>query len=241
MNNERCEQYCYQKNRSIPQVQKKKLEHLDLVLFDMDGVLTDTISSWRYIHTHFGVSNDESVQAYISGEIDDIEFMRRDVDLWRRDGKLIDRKELEQLLEGIPLMNGAKTCISFLHDHGVKTAIVSAGLDILANRVADELGIRHVYANGIKHNESGGLTTEGILRVPLMYKDRVVRQISSDLHVTTERMAAVGNSCYDIPMLQAVSLGVAFNPSDECICENADLIVMGKNLEELLVVFKRYL
>ena len=98
-----------------------------------------------------------------------------------------------------------------------------------------------MYANGIKHNESGGLTTEGILRVPLMYKDRVVRQISSDLHVTTERMAAVGNSCYDIPMLQAVSLGIAFNPSDECICENADIIVMGKNLEELLVVFKRYL
>lgn len=241
MNKERCERYCFQKIRSLPQEKKKKIEQIKLVLFDMDGVLTDTLSSWRFIHDHFGVSNEHSVRAYISGEIDDMEFIRRDVDLWRKEGKLIHSDRLKDLLRQIPLMAGAKDCIQTLHDKGIETAIVSAGLDTLAIRVAEELGIEHVYANGITTDETGYLTTEGILRVPLIEKDKVVLKISEDLKVSRDHMAAVGNSCYDLPMLQMVSLGVAFNPSDECICEKADMIVMGRDLRELLKVFEPYL
>jgi phosphoserine phosphatase len=207
----------------------------------MDGVLTDTLSCWHFIHEHFGVSNEKSVHAYVSGEIDDLEFIRRDVNLWRKNNELISLAELKSLLDSIPLMQGAKKCIQYLKEHDVKTAIVSAGLDELANRVAHELGIDHVYANGIQTDDNGLLTTKGVLRVPLMYKDTVVRHISTDLNIPLNHMAAVGNSCYDIPMLQMASLRIAFNPSDDCICEHADVIIFGKNLEELLFVFAPYL
>ncbi len=241
MNTNTCTQQCYQHIRSLPRPNDQELDTLELVLFDMDGVLTDTHSSWRFIHTHFGVSNEQSVQAYVSGEIDDLEFIHRDVTLWRKNGSLINRAELQDLLQHIPLMDGAKQCMKHLHDNNVKTAIVSAGLDVLAHRVAKELGMDTVYANGIKTDDKGLLTTEGILRVPLMYKDTVVQQISDDLHIPMNKMAAVGNSCYDIPMLQKVSLRIAFNPSDDCICDHADAIIFGKNLEELLLVFSPYL
>jgi len=241
MDKQRCERYCYQNIRILPQREKSQIKKLRLVLFDMDGVLTDTISSWRYIHNHFGVSNERSVQAYISGEIDDSEFIRRDVDLWRKDDHLISLEEITDLLKEIPLMTGAKECIAFLHKHDIDTAIVSAGLDILANRVALDLGIDHVYANGIEVDHKGILTTNGIVRVPLMHKDKVVQKISKELAMPLYDIAAVGNSCYDIPMLQMASLGIAFDPSDICVCEKADLIVMGKDLRELLPVFKPYL
>jgi len=241
MDKPRCKQYCYQKIRTIPQREKSQLQDLRLVLFDMDGVLTDTISSWRYIHNHFGVSNERAVQAYITGEIDDLEFIRRDVDLWRKDDSLISLQELTELLTEIPLMTGAKECISFLHQHDIDTAIVSAGLDILADLVAIEIGIHHVYANGIEVDPDGLLTTKGIVRVPLMHKDKVVQRISAELDIPLYDIAAVGNSCYDIPMLQMASLGIAFDPSDICVCEKADFIVMGKDLRELLKVFKPYL
>ena len=123
----------------------------------------------------------------------------------------------------------------------MKTVIVSAGLDLLATRVAKELGMDAVYANGIELDRKGTLTTEGIVRVPLMYKDSVVHRIAEEFQIPINHMAAVGNSCYDIPMLQQVSLRVAFNPSDECICEQADVIVFGKNLEDLVSVFAPYL
>jgi phosphoserine phosphatase len=241
MDKERCEQYCFQKIRSYPKEPKPEMKQIKLVLFDMDGVLTDTVSSWRFIHEHFGVSNEHSVRAYVSGEIDDMEFIRRDVDLWRTDGTLIHSDVLKELLYQIPIMAGAKTCVQWLHANSIRTAIVSAGLDTLANRVASELGINYVYANGIKEDESGLLATEGILRVPLLKKDRVVDRISKELGVPREHMAAVGNSCYDLPMLRKVPLGIAFNPSDECVCEEADLIVMGRDLTELVKVFERYI
>lgn len=241
MDKPRCKQYCYQKIRTIPQREQNQIQDLRLVLFDMDGVLTDTISSWRYIHNHFGVSNERSVQAYITGEIDDLEFIRRDVDLWRKDDHLISLQELTELLKEIPLMTGVKECISFLHQHDIDTAIVSAGLDILADRVAYDIGIHHVYANGIEVDHDDRLTTKGIVRVPLMHKDKVVQRISKELAIPLHDIAAVGNSCYDIPMLQMASLGIAFDPSDICICEIADFIVMGKDLRELKKVFKPFL
>ena len=33
---------------------------ISFVVFDLDGVLADTISSWVWIHEHFGVNNDVS-------------------------------------------------------------------------------------------------------------------------------------------------------------------------------------
>ena len=53
-----------------------------LVAFDMDGVLVDYESSWTWVHDHFGVKSEESIKAFVKGEIDDMEFMRRDIALW---------------------------------------------------------------------------------------------------------------------------------------------------------------
>jgi phosphoserine phosphatase len=56
----------------------------DLVAFDMDGVLVNYTSCWTWVHDHFRVTNEASLKAFIDGDIDDMEFMRRDIALWRR-------------------------------------------------------------------------------------------------------------------------------------------------------------
>ena len=70
--NQKCRYHCYRKTRVFNSVSKKKPDKIRLVVFDMDGVLTDIISSWRYVHDFFGSSNDRSVNAYLKGEIDDM-------------------------------------------------------------------------------------------------------------------------------------------------------------------------
>jgi len=207
----------------------------------MDGVLTDTGSSWRHIHRYFGVSNDESVDLYLRGKIDDYEFIRRDVYLWREDGRLIKRDKLEEILSDVPLMSGADKLIEKLREYNIKTAIVSAGLDILANKVAGKLGIDYVYANGIKIDSEGRLTGEGIVNVRLMYKDQVVDRISRELGIGFNEMIGIGNSCFDIPMLQKCGIGIAFNPEDKCIEKTADIIIREKNLESLISILTPYL
>ena len=81
----------------------------------MDGVLTDTLSSWKFIHDYFGTTNDRSVNLYLRGKIDDLEFIKRDVALWRENGRLTTYNKLKNILSEIQLMPGAKDCIKTLH------------------------------------------------------------------------------------------------------------------------------
>ncbi len=241
MEKNNCKFYCYKNTRERNYIKPKKLDKLELVIFDMDGVLTDIISSWKYIHDYFKTSNNRSVDEYLKGKIDDMEFIKRDVSLWKENGKFVTEKRLVEILSDVPFMNGAKTCIKTLKENNIKTAIVSAGLDLLAKRTAEELGIDFVKSNGIKTDEKGRLTGEGILNVRLMYKDLAVNSLLKDLKIPLGRVASVGNSCFDIPMLEITALSIAFNPVDDCTIKAADVAVKEKDLTKILSVFDSYL
>ncbi len=233
-----CTYPCYRTNKSPSPAREKKNAPITLVFFDMDGVLLDTVSSWKYIHDHFGTTNERSIMPYLRGDIDYLEFIRRDVSLWMTDGQHVKKETIQRILDSIPFIQGAKDCISFLNKHQVHTAIVSAGLDLLADRVARDLGIQYSFANSVKVGADGRLTGEGVLHVELMQKDVVVRFLAQKLHVPLESCAAVGNSCFDIPMLEVCGLGIAFNPGDQCIVKSADVVVQGKDLREIIPVFE---
>jgi len=235
-----CKFYCYKNTREKHYFKPKKMDKLELVIFDMDGVLTDIISSWKYIHDFFKTSNKRSVDEYLKGKIDDMEFIKRDVSLWRENGKPITQDKLVKILSDVPLMKGADKCIKILRKNNIKTAIVSAGLDLLAYKTAEELGIDYVKSNGIKIDENGRLTGEGILKVRLMYKDLAVKSLLKDLKIPLGRVASVGNSCFDIPMLEITGLSIAFNPLDDCTKDAADFIVQEKDLSKILSVFESY-
>jgi phosphoserine phosphatase len=237
----KCKYHCYRKTREINKVNTKKPNKIKLVVFDMDGVLTDTISSWKYVHDYFGSSNDRSVNAYLEGKIDDMEFIKRDVSLWRINDRPVNIVKLVEILSEVPLMRGVKECISSLRSHSVKTAIVSAGLDILARRVAGETGIDYVFANGLKTDKNGFATGQGILNVKLMYKEKTIEKLSKISKVSLGRIAAVGNSCFDIPMFETCGLGIAFNPEDDCVREAADHVVESRDLTKILPYIEQYL
>jgi phosphoserine phosphatase len=238
---QKCRFYCYRKTRNIKNFETNKTGKIELVIFDMDGVLTNIISSWKYIHDFFNTSNERSVNDYLKGKIDDMEFIRRDASLWKENGKPITKKRLFDILSDVPLMKGAKECISYLKNNGIKTAIVSAGLDILAEKVADKLGIDYVLANGLETDKNGRLNGIGILAVRLMYKDLAVKFLAEKQKIPLERIASIGNSCYDIPMFEITGLGIAFNPGDECTRKAADIIVEGNDLSKILPVLKSYI
>ena len=229
-----CIFYCYKKTRKPNHNKIIKSNKIELVIFDMDGVLTDIVSSWKYIHDHFNTSNERSVNLYLKGKIDDMEFIKRDVFLWKENGKLITRHKLEEILSDVPLMNGALECLKNIRQRKIKTAIISAGLDILANRVAKELNIDFVVANGVKTDKQGHLNGVGKLGVKLMYKDLAVKSFSEKLNIPLENIASVGNSCFDIPMFEMSGLRIAFNPGDNCIRKAADIIIEEKNLIKIL-------
>ena len=132
MDSSSCHRYCYLKTRKKLPTKPERNSQIKLVLFDMDGVLVDSISSWRHVHTHFLTNNDHAVDAYVRGKITDEEFIRHDVGQWKRNNEFILKKELQTIFSSVELMKGAKQCIQQLKTFDVKSGIVSAGIDVLA-------------------------------------------------------------------------------------------------------------
>ncbi len=201
----------------------------DVVLLDMDGTLVDERSSWEWVHHHFGVSNRTNWERYERGEIDDLEFTRSDIALWTGDGPVhID--DVRDCLHEAALMPGTHALLEALHDAGVLPVIVSGGLDVLAHRVARELDIPLVAANGVEVGADGYLTGEPRIHVPIRDKTTPSRAILKALGVPGSRAAAVGNSRYDAGMFRVCDLGIAFYPLDDEVRAAADVVIEGKDL-----------
>jgi phosphoserine phosphatase len=210
-----------------------------LVAFDMDGVLADSISSWVHVHRHFNVSNDSSLERYLKGEIDDLEFIRSDIRLWTNKEPGITAGRVGELLSDVPLMPGAKQLIEGLKESGFKTAIVSAGIDILSKRIAKELGMDLEMANGLALDGDGRLSGEGILRVRLMDKGDAVAKAGRLMGAAKKDIISIGNSRYDVSMFEQSGFGIAFCPSDDEVRKKADAVVERRDLTEVLKVIDR--
>lgn len=209
----------------------RQREGLELVVFDLDGTLVHG-SAWEILHEAFGVSNEANWQAYQRGELDDHAFIASDIALWK--GRDVHVSDLERVLAGARIMDGAKEVVDGLKRLGIATCIVSGGLDILARRVCLELGIDMYVANGVRLKESGHVAGEGLVFVEIQDKGRTTREILQKLGVPKSRTASVGNSAYDVPMFRETGFGIAFNPSDDHVRRKARVVVEGTDMREVL-------
>lgn len=209
---------------------------LRFAVFDMDGTLVDVSSSWAAVHAHFGEQNAEGLRRFLADEIDDEEFIRSDIEIWRRHLPAIRIGDLEAILDRVPLMPGAEELFRGLRRRGVRTAIVSGGIDLLARRIARELGIDLALANGFRVASDGRLTGDGIVRVPIHGKEQVLAQLQAQLGFAPEETASVGNSAIDVGLFRRSRLGVAFLPEDEAIRRGAHRLVEERDLRRVLDV-----
>jgi phosphoserine phosphatase len=213
---------------------------LKLVALDMDGTLVDVASSWAAIHHHFQDHNADGLRDFLAGKIDDHEFIRTDVRIWQKHAPDLTIDDLEGILDRVPLMPGAATLIAGLKSRGAQTAIVSGGIDLLAHRIARELGIDLALANGFRVSADGRLTGEGIVRVPINGKEGVLAGLQHQLGIRVEETASVGNSEIDVGMFHRSRVGVAFLPDDDLVRKGATHIVTEKDLGRVLEALRDF-
>ena len=181
------------------------------VCFDCDGVLVDTISSWRIIHEYFGTNSGEMLDRFLRGEISDAEFMADDIGLWKSVQPEIHRDELMRCYQGVKLMPGARELITALQDRGIIVAIVSAGVDLLIGSIAKMLNVDDWVANGFQYDENGYLLDDGDVRVPAHHKDAMVEKFARINNLDPSEIVSVGDNHTDMSMRIPGSGFIGFN------------------------------
>jgi phosphoserine phosphatase len=200
-----------------------------LVIFDLDGTLTPVDSLWRFLHDEFGTWEQGRVasQRYRRGEITYKEWAETDAGYWT--GAAVST--VMNALEKIQYREGVREVFSALKRKGVKIAIVSAGLSLLADKVAEELGADLVLSNELETND-GRLTGRITVRVPVNDKARIIEQIAEQLNVPIAETALVGDRAYDIS--NSKCLRIAYKPKDELARREADFVVEDDDLVRIL-------
>lgn len=181
-------------------------KRFSLAAFDMDGTLLEHNSSWSAIHRAFGTEHlgEASLKLYTEGKIDYHEFMRRDIAAWP---KQVTRGQIEEILSGYKVRDDAPDMIKGLRKMGMKTALVTSGIDILAKDVAEELGMDYTLSNGLRFDKKGLLLPTGVGRVDPTRKDLAYKRLLRIIGVPPKSTLAVGDTIYDLAFLKSAGLG----------------------------------
>lgn len=201
-----------------------------LVAFDLDGTLLVGKSSWWKLHEYFGTIELSlgNMKDYEEGKIAYDEWMRRDIALWRPRPHITT---IKKILLDYTLAPKAEHVIKTLRERKLHVAIVTTGLDILANSVASKLHVPNVMANGLVLDENGYLTNRAVFNVDLFDKHKAFIRLVKKIGIPRSQCVAVGDTKYDVNFLRSAGLGIACK-KDRDLANVADVIIT--DLEELL-------
>ena len=165
------------------------------------------------------------------GELDFSEALQQRVRLL----KGLSLESANEALAKMPFMPGAKELVSYLKSRGYKTAMISGGFTIAANRVGETLGMDHVVSNELL-TDNGCLTGE--VRGPLTdqgSKEFVLEEISGKYGIKPDECIVVGDGANDICIFKKAKYAIAFN-SKPILREHANIVITEKNLEAVIPV-----
>ncbi len=200
---------------------------LEAVFFDVDGVITDVKSSWRYVHEKLGVIKeaDKYKEAFSKGKITYEEWMKLDTELWvRAFGGKLHRSQLIEILSEIRPRSGMKELFIWLHKNNIKIALVSCGVEPLVERMARELGADMWIAPRLRFDKRGYLIPGGIpIPAPRGQRSKgwAVKRVAWELGVSLEKTAYVGDDIWDIEAFKVVAYPIAFKPAHSDLQKNA--------------------
>ncbi len=203
--------------------------NIRLVIFDLDGTLTPVDSLWRYLHNAFGTWERGKIAAakYRRGEISYKQWAETDAGYWAG----ASLSDVTRMLEQIPYRRGVREVFEELKRRKVKTAIVSAGLSLLANKAAIELGADVAISNELETND-GRLTGGIAVKVAVNNKKEMIEQVANALEVPLREVALVGDRAFDLSHDEC--LRIAFKPKDELARREADVVVSDDDLTSIL-------
>lgn len=177
-------------------------------------------------------------EAAMRGEIPDFRasLMRR---LALLEG--LDASALQTVLDSrLQLNPGAEKLLASLHQHGIKTLLVSGGFTYFARVVQARLGISAMRSNELEIVD-GKLTGRVLPQswgdvVDGAEKRRALEAFAAEHGATLAQCIAVGDGANDLPMMGAAGLSVAYH-AKPAVRAQAMVAINAGGLDRLLEVF----
>ena len=210
----------------------KKKGRFKLIIFDLDGTLTQERSIWEYIHKRLGKwygFAEEYQNQFLAGYISYEEFCERDAQVWK--GMKVE--ELFEIVKTVPFHPGVDELIHYLKRKGLKLSMVSSGLSLLTDCVHQNYGFDYSVSNDLLH-ENGILT--GKVKIQVYYDKKAdwVEKILKQFGVKPEEVIAIGDSKGDMDMFQMVGFSIAFNSSCLDLDQIARVCIQSQNLADII-------
>jgi len=196
------------------------------IIFDLDGTLVryhgvEFESSWGAVAAAAGKQEE-------SGRILREFLPRRDAyQEWvERDAALLTGISVEVITAKIfppPYATGAREAIAALRGR-YTMGILSSGVDLVADRARQELGLDFSVANRL-FIEDGRFTGESGMVVDLWKKADVMKEIAAKHNLDLSEICFVGDHMNDVPVMRIVGLSIAMDPKDKELERIADYVV----------------
>ncbi|MBC7220873.1 HAD family phosphatase [Candidatus Bipolaricaulota bacterium] len=197
------------------------------VFFDLDGTLVRYQgaafeSSWGALGAAAGVGAqwDELLARY-RGRLEEYpDWVRENAALLRG----LPLAPVEAALFPPPYAPGSREAIAELRRAGYLLGIVSSGVQLVADRVREELGLAFAVANELLI-AGGRFTGEAVVRVGLADKRAVVEREARRWGLALGEVAFVGDHLNDIPVFEAVGYAIAYAPKEPQVAAAAHAVV----------------
>ncbi len=231
-----------------------------LICFDMDRVLVDHFSTWQFVYDKLQINNDESLNLYNQGKLDEWEWLKLDLALIKGACEAFTDQTLRKLAHGTPLMENLHDCIETLLNEGHHIAIISGGMQETAREIASKYlttenwrrrwgGIDnrsnydtklHVFTNGWV-SEFGQVQMFGRYQVQMNGKGSVVNILQRRLSIPKSRTISIGDSAGDIDMFHQSGFAICFNPYDDRPLQHVDEVIRIKDLHLVLDSIQKWI
>jgi phosphoserine phosphatase len=181
---------------------RKRVLVADLESTVIENEMLDELADFVGLRAHVA----EITRRAMNGEIDFAAALAERVLLL----KGLSATVLDEAASRIRLMPGARALLATSRAAGVRTALVSGGFRVFAERIGAELGFDRVIANRL---DIVGGRIAGTVAAPIVTgatkRDTLVA-LAGECAVPQSATLAVGDGANDLPMLDAAGLGVAF-------------------------------
>jgi len=204
---------------------------LRLAIFDLDGTLKEARDPYVYLHSRLGTlaASDAFFADGFAGKISYAEWLRLDAALWK--GTPV--ATLQALFRENRYLPGAEETVRALKRQGVRLALVSTGIQIHAEMVAQELGFDRVFCNYV-YATDGILNGETRVGVPEGGKGAIVDALLAEFGVAPSEALAVGDTRSDADMFRRVGVSVAVCPNHEAARQAASLVLEQPDLTPIV-------